>query len=100
MELASSRHRFKEAKWGNFAIDCDGNVGAKPPTFEQTVFNARVLCFQIRDDLTDGGTFDIYFGATARQVSQESGDEDFWHQMASMIAGGFIGSRVIRVPIA
>ena len=100
MNLARWGDGFHEAERGDFVIDGDGDVGPEAILFEEPVVEAGILRFEIGDDLTDGCAFDVEFGASVRQMPQEIWDEDFWHQIASMMAGGFMGSRVRRVPMA
>ena len=106
MHLALWAYGLEEAHGRYLAIHGHGDVGPQFALIDQPLTNAWVNLFEIIDHLAHGFTSDLDGGFAAGDGLQQRGNIDRRHgqsrcfQMASMMAGGFMGSRSMRTPHA
>ena|SRR5436309_10902586 len=99
-------HGLEQSHRGYLAIHGHRNVWTQFALIHQPLANTGIELFEIVDHLAHGYAIDLDSGLAAGDGLQQRWNIDRGHgqsrclQMASMMAGGFIGSRSMRTPAA
>src|SRR5215469_16365132 len=106
MHFARWTDCLEQAHGSDLAVHGYGNVGPKPALIKQTIMKARISLLEILDHLPHRRAFDMKRTLTSgerleqrRDVNRRQG-QSRWLQIASIMAGGFMGSRRIRTHAA
>ena len=106
MHFALRTDGLEKAYRRHFAVNSNRNIRAQFALFHQALANSRIDSFEIVDHLAHScashfdGRFAACYGLQQRGNIDRRHGQSRCFQMASMMAGGFMGKRSMRTPAA
>jgi hypothetical protein len=69
MDFACGSYWFQQSEGANALVDGDGKIWSEAALIEKHMFDARILDFEIGDELPDRCAFHFQFGLAACEFS-------------------------------